>query len=281
MLGADTGSNSLREWARRELNGYGDEDEVPAYRHIPVPVIRMSSISGFTVVNNQRISRFELPSAAIEGVPEELHLREAVEELESYLAMPTLAFTHNSLVYAQMVWNEELDEYQQVTGLHFETTTSAIAGILGRIRTQLFDVVADLTSTTPMSELPRKDQVDAAVGQHIGTQYITTIHAANGPTAIGSGAEAKAKRLSIEDALKLLDAVREASSEVDESHELIEAVEDLRREVASAAPDTGAVIRKAGRLKSVAAKIGNGALIAATGGAVEAFTGLALSGVFS
>lgn len=37
MLGAETGSDSLRQWARRELNGYGAEDKLPTYRKLGFP----------------------------------------------------------------------------------------------------------------------------------------------------------------------------------------------------------------------------------------------------
>lgn len=283
LLGAETGSSSLREWARYELNGYDDTVEVPTYRRVPVPIIKMNSISGYTVVSGQTIDRFNLPAKAIDAIPEELPLRQPVEELETLASAPSLSFTHGSLAYAQAIWNEELDEFQQVTSLHFEMSGAVITGVLGKIRTQLVDVVADLTGDTPLTELPRKEQVDAAVGQHIGTQYNTTIHAASGPTAIGTHAEATNVGFSVDEAIRLLEAVRVATEHLGDDHtrtELIEAIEDLRAEVQSTAPETGAVVKKAGRLRAAAAGVGNAALSSAVGGAVEAFTTLALGGAF-
>ena len=35
LLGAETGSESLRQWARYELNGYGADVDVPNYRLLP------------------------------------------------------------------------------------------------------------------------------------------------------------------------------------------------------------------------------------------------------
>lgn len=282
LLGAETGSDSLRKWARYELNGYDEGVELPAYRKLPTPPIAVDSVSRNAWAQNVAYSRFQLPRRARECIGEELQLRQPVEELEKLAGQKSLSFTNTGLAYAQALWNEELGPFQQIISMCFRMSGSAISGVLGQIRTQLVDVIADLTADTPLTELPRKDQVDAAVGQHIGTQYNTTIHEANGPTAVGNNVTAK-EGLSIEDALQLLDAVHteaEGLSDEPAREELVEAIDDLRAEAQSDSPDTGAVVKKAGRLKAVSAAIGNATLSAAVGGAVEAFTSLAMGGVF-
>ncbi|MGH3847825.1 MAG: hypothetical protein ACRDS0_41410, partial [Pseudonocardiaceae bacterium] len=35
VLGGQAGSEKMRDWARRELNGYAGTDTVPDYRHVP------------------------------------------------------------------------------------------------------------------------------------------------------------------------------------------------------------------------------------------------------
>lgn len=282
LLGAETGSESLRQWARFELNGYADDEELPSYRKIPSPVIQVDYMSGNTRATNQPYNRLQLPVEAQKGVPEFMPLHQPIEELEKLSVQKSLSFTGTGLAYAQSMWNKELGPFQQITGMSFSVSGAVFAGVLGQIRTQLVDVVADLTADTPLEELPRKDQVDAAVGQHIGTQYNTTIHAPSGPTAVGTEATASAG-LSVEDAIGLLDKVRAAADEVADTQakdELIQAIEELRSEAESGIPDTGAVVKKAGRLKSAAAALGVPALSAAVGGAVEAFTVLAIGGVF-
>lgn len=103
------------------------------------------------------------------------------------------------------------------------------------------------------------------------------------PTAIGTNAEARTEVVSREDALRLLGEVRAASYGVDDDRtkaELLQVVDDLQAELENSAPDTGAVVKKVGRLRAVAARIGVPALSAAVGGAVEAFTSMAMSGAF-
>lgn len=282
LLGAETGSESLRQWARFELNGYEEGVDLPSYRKLPTPPISVDSFSGNTWAKNVTYNRLQLPTKARECVGEEFLLQQPIEELEKLTAQRSLSFTGTGLAYAQHLWNAELGPFQQIIGMSFTMSGSAISGVLGQMRTQLVDVVADLTADTPLADLPRKDQVDAAVGQHIGTQYNTTIHAANGPTAIGSNAGASTG-LSVDEAVRLLDAVRAASDSVSDQQakaELLQAVEDLRAEAESPAPDTGALVKKTGRLQAAAASIGIPALSSAVGGAVEAFTSLAMGGAF-
>jgi hypothetical protein len=286
LLGAETGSVSLRDWARKELNGYGDEDEVPEYRRISGVPISMDSISGNTWVTGQTISRFQLPQEAWEYVPETMSFKQPVEELEQLARQKSLSFRSPGLSLAQTIWNRQLGPFQSINGLSYTMTGSVVAGMVGQIRTQLVQIIADLTADTPMSELPSKGQVDAAVSEHIGasTVYNTTINAASGPVAIGTDAQAKSKGLSVEDVLRLLDAVQQtAASDVEQADqaEVLEAVADLRVALSKDRPETGEVVKKAGRLQSLGTKVGGASLVAATEGAASALMELAMSGAFS
>jgi hypothetical protein len=49
LLGAETGSDSLRQWARKELNGYDKDDELPGYRKLPTPPLALPSLSGHPI----------------------------------------------------------------------------------------------------------------------------------------------------------------------------------------------------------------------------------------
>ena len=81
LLGAETGSQGLREWARFELKGYPDGAEVPAYRSIHAGMT-ISYVSGYNVVSGQSWSWLNLPAEAREIVPEQLTLRSPLAELE-------------------------------------------------------------------------------------------------------------------------------------------------------------------------------------------------------
>ncbi len=285
LLGAETGSVALRDWARKELNGYGDEDEVPEYRQVSGVPISMDSISGNTWATGQTISRFQLPREAWEYVPETMSFRQPVEELEQMAGTKSLSFSSPGLSMAQTIWNGKLGPFQSINGLSYTMTGSVVAGMVGQIRTQLVDIIADLTADTPMSELPSKVQVDTAVSEHIGasTVYNTTINSASGPFAIGTEAEARTEGLNVEDVLRLLDAVQEAaSSDVKEAdrEEVLKAVADLRVALAKEKPDTGDVVKKAGKLRSLGVRAGGTAILAATEGAASALIEMAMNGAF-
>lgn len=284
VLGAETGSVALRDWARYELQGYGDGVEVPKYRMLHSPPISVDSMSGSTWMRGQMFDRLQLPVEARKYVPEQLPLRQPIDELEQLAGSSALSFGTSGLAYAQTVWNSQLEApFQQIVNMSYTLSGTTLTGILGQVRTQLVDIVADLTADTPMTELPKKDQVDAAVSQHIGTQYVTTVKDASGPVAIGTKAKAVSKDLTVADAVHLLDAVRGAASELDKGDtnrdELLAAVGELRKLVEQGA-DTGEVVKKAGKLRALAEHIGKPAVVAAIGGAVEAVTTLAMSGAF-
>lgn len=283
MLGAETGSESLRQWARKELNGYGIDDPLPSYRKLSTPPLSADTMSGNTWAQNMTYSVLQLPSKAREAVGDEFPLRQPVEELEQLGTRTSLSFTNGGLTYAQQLWNQGLGPFQQVMNLRFTVSGSTFAGVLGQIRTQLVDLIADLTATTPLAELPRKETVDAAVSSHIGVQYNTTIQSTSGPTAIGSNAIAKTEGLSADDAMKLLDAVRDSVGEVEEARvraELLEVLDALQAELRVAAPSTIEVVGKVGKLKEIASRVGSAGLSAAVSGAVEGLTTMVMSGAF-
>lgn len=285
LLGAETGSNSLREWARNELHGYGKDDPLPKYRSLPTPAIEISEISGTFHTTGRRVHRLELPPKSSEVIPEGLDILQPIAELESLSKTATVSFTTADLSFAKVLWNLELDtDYQQILSLTYAVSGPTIAGILSKIRTQLVEVIADLTADIPLTELPRKDQVDSAVSHHIGTQYNTTIQSTNGPTAIGNKAKATTNVLSIEDTIKLLDAAQEtASTEVhnaSDKAELLSAIADLRAAATQTTPNTGEVVKKAGKLRALTERVGGSALSAAIEGSTEALINLAVSGAF-
>ncbi|MFJ5545630.1 AbiTii domain-containing protein [Micromonospora chalcea] len=282
LLGAETGSEALREWARRELNGYGDEDEVPTYRKFHDVPISMDSTRGRFWRQGDIINRLNVPPAARKYVPEEITFKQPVEELQQLAEQKKLTITQSGLTVAQAVWNRELPPFHNIDSLSFVMSGSTVMGILGQIRTKLVDVVADLTADTPMSELPKKGQVDAAVNHRLGDIYNTTIQTTNGPLAIGAAATASTEGLTVEDALRLLDKVQQAAADIADTQrgELLDALTELRAAVESDEPDTGEVVKKVGKLRAIADKLGVASVAAATGGAAQAITELAVSGAF-
>lgn len=283
LLGAETGSSALRDWARLELNGYPDKASVPDYRKIASVPMVMDSLSGNFWTKNQTVTRFQFPEGPQKYVDEELHLTQPVEELERLAQGNSLMLTTAGLSVAQSMWNREIAPYQSIVNLSFSLSGSVIAGILGQIRTKLVDLIADLTTTTPLTELPRREDVDAAMQQrigHVGDVYTTTVVKPGGTVAIGRSASA-AMGISVEEVLSLLSAVRVAADETpDDTAELEDALTELQKAVMRPQPDTGEVVKQAGKLRSLAEQLGVSAVSSATGAAVTALTNLAMQGAF-
>lgn len=94
---------------------------------------------------------------------------------------------------------------------------------------------------------------------------------------------ATSEGINLRDTLRLLDAVRTASEDVSDQQtkdRLRATIADLQNEVQAEEPDTGAVVKKVGRLKAVATGIGNATLSVAVSGVVESLIPLAMSGAF-
>jgi len=285
LLGAETGSNALRDWARSELNGYSSDESIPEYRVLPAPPIVMSSVSGNYLSKGQHLHRLELPAKASEVIPDQFHITQPIGELEQLSTSKSVSFIAPELNLAKIIWNRTLDsDFQQILDLSYTIAGSTLAGVMSKVRTQLVEIIADLSSDIPLDELPKKAQVDSAVSQRIGTQYNTTIHATHGSTAIGNKAQATINGITIEEAIQLLDAARSIASDKvaddEDKAELLEAIEELRTVVSQPAPDTGHVVKEVGKLRKIAERIGGAALIAAVDGSASALMELAMSGAF-
>ena len=208
----------------------------------------MDSQSGPTWIRGQIIDRHQMPHECWEYVHDSsVPLKQPID---GATREPREVRMHERrLAYAQTLWNQKLGAFQSIVSMSYVTTGSAMRGVLGQIRTQLVDLIADLTADTPLTELPHKEQVDAAVGRRIGDVYNTTINGADGPVAMGGKAKAKAEGLTVADAMKLLDEVQELAGEVKSGRsELLDAIVDIREAVEQDSPDTGDVIKKVRRI---------------------------------
>ncbi len=284
MLGAETGSASLRDWARRELNGYGDDDVAPEYRRFSNVPMSMDSISGNTWATGQVVTRFQVPGQVREYLPEELILRQPVESLEAMMGQDSVSFTTPAMGYAMNLWNRQLGPYQSVVNLSYRVSGTNLAGVIGQIRTKLVDVVADLTASTPLEELPSKTSVDDAFRARVTgstNTYTTTINNPSGPTAIGEGAQASSGS-SLAEVLELLEqaSAEAGSAPPDLAEDVVAAVRELREALLQKHPQGAEVLSRAGKLRALAERAGVGALSTSVGGVVGAVTEMALAGAF-
>ncbi|MCV7525380.1 hypothetical protein AB0E52_11485 [Micrococcus luteus] len=276
MLGAETGSQSLREWARFELNGYPDEAEVPSYRRIHAGMT-ISYVSGYNQVSGQSWSWYNLPAKAREIVPEQLTLRSPLAEIERMADQKFVQFGSGRLSTALQILNDTLPYGQAAHELAYSVPGATLTGIVDRIRTSLVELVADLTADTPTGERPSGSAVEAAVKEHVGITYITHVHAPSGPVAVGEGAHAQGTVENLSRALADLRAMAEREGE----QEITEAIDDLQQALEEERPAAGPVTEKVSRLRRLAANVGSAALGSAVTGVAETATAMAFGGVFA
>jgi hypothetical protein len=59
-----------------------------------------------------------MPQDARKYVPEEVELKQPIEELEQLAGQASLSFTSPGLTYAQAVWNGQLGPFQNIMNLY-------------------------------------------------------------------------------------------------------------------------------------------------------------------
>jgi hypothetical protein len=194
-LGGELRSAPLREWAGRELRGYEDGPDLPEYRKVQAPLL----IDGATfrsIVKRQRISPSALPDAVQEHVSETVELRGGVGVLED-LAQKAEASGEGAIKISPAMSADivRLMNYEagpggdQIMDLYWAVSTSAVRGVLDRIRTAAVEIMSELRAATPADDsAPSPEAADQAVNVvlHGGKRNrvtVTTAQADHGATA--------------------------------------------------------------------------------------------------
>jgi hypothetical protein len=193
-LGGRSASEALRDWATRELKGYTPEDELPAYRVVPAPLM-VDAVNGNVQITGQQYPASALPEAAREHITEQVNLYDGAGGIAALLKQPQIKLQPpgGSLV-VRLMNAENNDPFQHVVSLYWSVSHAAIEGVLDQIRTALTQLVAELRANmSPGQELPtpeaanqainvvvtgRRSKVNVAAAQAsgTGTSAVTTTH---------------------------------------------------------------------------------------------------------
>ncbi|MEU3015624.1 hypothetical protein [Nocardia asteroides] len=275
-LGAVTGSADLRQWATNELKGYAPGTEVPAYRDLNLPLF-IDSVSGYTHVRGQQVSRFAAPTDARRYIPDLVSFRQPVEDIAATAADGSTRLVVESLAFAQTAWNEQLPFGQDIHQIYYKVSAAALTGLLGTVRTTLLEMVLDMSQDVPLDQLPTRRQVDAAVQFHVHgarDQYNVNVGANPGVLGVGPGSTQTQNNISDPGLQANIAAIRDALAEVEDPDEraaIAQSVDDFEEAVAGGDPET---VRRRGRmLDRLAAGVGNVALTTAVSEGVQAAIG--------
>ncbi len=185
VLGGRTGSEKMRDWARRELDGYGGPaDTVPEYRH--VHAILMAVITNNAGYNGitQRIQEDVFPHQIRDvlretvGDIEDVTLPYGIGMVEGLVSQGTDMHRLSppwSSVMADTLNRYNMAPNSRVAQVYWSVPNASIRDVLLRVRTALADRVAELITRTPQDwEVP--DMQAAAREIHLVTGDHATIH---------------------------------------------------------------------------------------------------------
>lgn len=184
VLGGRSGSQALRAWASRELNGYVGEP-VSVYRAVA------ASVYGVVLVGQQRVVAHPVSLAGLSelarraGVREIVELHQGIGELEE-LAQTAEGSVRFSIPAASLLV-AEINRYadvsrREVLTVYYSVTTAAIRGIVERVKAALAELIGEILIESPTEDEGRlKDIVDHAV-----TYIITGDRASVSISSVGS-----------------------------------------------------------------------------------------------
>ena len=191
LLGGQTGSRELREWASKELRGYESQDELPVYRRVPAP-IQMDGVSRYAQVWAQRIGVSELPDFARDEVGEWVELSQGVGEIE---ALARHSSEKDRSIKLSLPGARELARFMQseagggihIDALYWRVSKVALEGVVDQIRTRLTELMAELRALTPATQdLPNASQAEAAYNIVVrglnARVVVNSIHGGHGST---------------------------------------------------------------------------------------------------
>ena len=152
-LGGRSASVELREWAARELRGYGRDDELLDYRRIGAPLC----VDGFTrdaMFTGRTISVLELPDFAQADLSEELELRYSIPELqemaraaeqkgESVRLSPPGAADLLLYMNGSGDYNVRLDNVR-LERLYWQVAPTTIKGVVERVCTDIIELLGEM-----------------------------------------------------------------------------------------------------------------------------------------
>jgi hypothetical protein len=144
-LGGRAGSVELRDWARRELDGYKDSsDELPGYRTVPAAIF-IDGADLAKIVRGQQISTFDLPDFARDTITAGAPLPYGVGELERLATTDgDLRLQHPAMPDLVSYLNSRADYGTAIHSMYWRVSATAIHGVLDTIRTMLVAIVAEM-----------------------------------------------------------------------------------------------------------------------------------------
>nr|WP_148280650.1 hypothetical protein [Nocardia cyriacigeorgica] len=196
--------------------------------------------------------------------------QQSVDELERLAgSAESLRWFHEGLLLGvQAIRGLPLTRVEEAYCL---VSAAAVAGMLGKIRTTLVEMVADMTRGIPFDGLPSRAQVDSAVQVNVhgsNDQYHVNVGSNSGVIGQGAGSSQSQHVEGVsQDLATLFEQLRAAIREIDEEDDRADAeraVDDLDQAIGEENPDPQ-VVRSRWRALRRAADLFGGAFATTVG----------------
>lgn len=211
VLGGETGSQRLREWASKELKGYGPGDEFPPFRQAASPLyLDGSTMSG--VITGQQVPYNMIPDVARDRLSEPICIHQSVAELvdiitshrrngeDSVKLLPPLAQELVALInhnLAQADRDREpfpgiaLPPSQVVERVYWVVGLNVYASVIDTVRTTLVELVAEMKAASPQdAPSPTREAAEQAVEVAVYGKVRRLVVNQVGPHATGAASAA-------------------------------------------------------------------------------------------
>jgi hypothetical protein len=193
-LGGRAGSTALRDWASKELQGYGPDDELPAYRVLPAMLKVDGEVPGGWI-KGQPFSPLMLPDFVrdVLGTDEQVRLRQGIAEIEKLIADANAQHERvkvalpDAALIAEFLTRQAGVPGQHIIDVYWHVPENCLYGAVDQVRSRLVALVAELVAAMPDDQdVPSGELADQVVGVVIHGAPRSTYHV-NNAQATGGG----------------------------------------------------------------------------------------------
>lgn len=167
LLGGRLQSEALMGWAKRELDGYPADSEVPDKRTVGAPIY-IDAIVGRTQVTGQQVSAAALPSPASEKMKDEVTFRQPITEIESMIdnlrrtAKETVVLTVGGWEYIAHLIDKNVD-FQQTHAMYRKIHISSLEALVDDVRNRAAELMGQFRAASSGGGLPHGSNADRLV----------------------------------------------------------------------------------------------------------------------
>lgn len=208
-LGGRAGSADLRDWARRELDGYGPDDDLPDYRTVGA-AIAIDGSNMHVIVRGQQIAHSDLPDFAQDAIKPEVELRFGVAQLENMVSESekgTVKLQHPSMPELATYMDSQAPYGNSIAKVYWQVAANSVLGVLDRIRTTLIALVAEMRAAGINDrEMPSPEATKQAVSVVLHNAKRSTINVNTSQSGAGPAVTQSAIRTAASNEKSLIPA---------------------------------------------------------------------------